>query len=383
MKKPVIITILILFVFTAVFFLVKDNVLCNKPDETVRPVVNENTNSINMNTPLDSLDPVEQQLSPEELHFDAILVDTHNDFVWQMYYRKANFGKDNPGTQSDLPKFRKGGLDVQVFSDWIPMSKLRNSYSFAVDQIDRLHSLERNYPDDIEFADKYDDIIRIVGEGKICGLIGIEGGTAVENDLDNVNRFFDMGVRYIGLTWNNSNLIASSAKDEVERGIQGGLTDFGVQVVKRMDEVGMIIDISHLGEASFWDVIETSKNPIIASHSNVYSINPHYRNLSDEQIKAIAKSGGVVQVSFHNSFLGGSSLQLIFDHIDYIKNLVGADYVGIGSDFDGGINPPAELSDVTMYPELTKKMIAEGYSQEEVRKILGLNFLRVFKQVCG
>ena len=380
MKKPVIITFIILFVFSAIFFLVKDTVLCNKPEKTDETDITKNKDiSNNMNQVSDSI----QELSPEELHYDAILVDTHNDFVWQMYYRKAKFGKDNPGTQSDLPKFREGGLDVQVFSAWIPMSKLRSSYSFTVDQIERLHSLERDYPEDIEFGNKHDDIIRIVSEGKICGLIGIEGGTAVENDLDNVNRFFDMGVRYIGLTWNNSNLIASSARDEVERGIQGGLTDFGVQVVQRMDEVGMIIDISHLGEASFWDVIETSKNPIIASHSNVYSINPHYRNLTDEQIKAIAKSGGVVQVSFHNSFLGGSSLQLIFDHIDYIKNLVGVDYVGIGSDFDGGINPPAELSDVTMYPALTKKMLAEGYTQDEVRKILGLNFLRVYKQVCG
>ena len=336
-----------------------------------------------MNNTNDSTKELTRELTPEELHYDAIVVDTHNDFVYQMYYRKAVFGKDNPGTQSDLPKFRKGGLDVQVFSDWIPMSKVRKSYNFAVEQIDRLKSLERDYPDDIEFANKYDDIIRIVGEGKICGLIGIEGGTAVENDLDNINRFYDMGVRYIGLTWNNSNSIATSARDETERGIPGGLTDFGFQVIKRMDEVGMLIDVSHLGEASFWDVIKTSKNPIIASHSNVYSISPHYRNLTDEQIKAIAKTGGVVQVSFYNTFLGGSSLQKIFDHIDYIKNLVGVDYVGIGSDFDGGIDAPAELSDATMYPNLTKKMLEEGYTQDEVRKILGLNFLRVYKQVCG
>ncbi len=214
-------------------------------------------------------------------------------------------------------------------------------------------------------------------------MIGIEGGTVVGNDLDNINSLYNMGVRYIGLTWNNSNNIGSSARDETERGIPGGLTDFGVQVINRMDEVGMLIDVSHLGEATFWDVIETSKNPIIASHSNSYSVYPHYRNLTDEQIKAIAKSGGVIQVNFHRSFLGEASLQRVFEHIDYIKNLVGIDYIGIGSDFDGGINPPNDLSDVTMYPNLTYKLLDEGYSQEDVRKILGLNFLRVFKQVCG
>lgn len=377
MKKTLSIILIVLVTCTSLFFILKSTVLCNKPEAKQTSITLETKD-----LPVKMEDST-KQLTPEELHYDAILVDTHNDFVYQMFYRNAKFGKDNPGTQSDLPKFRAGGLDVQVFSDWIPMSKVRKSYSFAVEQIDRLHSLQTDFPDDIEFAKNYDDIIRIVGEGKICGLIGIEGGTAIEGDLDNINRFYDMGVRYIGLTWNNSNSIASSARDEVERGIQGGLTDFGVQVIKRMDEVGMLIDVSHLGETSFWDVLETSKNPIIASHSNVYSINPHYRNLSDEQIKAIAKSGGVIQVSFHETFLGGSTLQKVFDHIDYIKNLVGVDYVGIGSDFDGGINPPSELADVTMYPNLTKKMLEEGYTQDDVRKILGLNFLRVFKQVCG
>lgn len=382
MKRPILSVIIALLFCTGIFFIFKETVFSNKTTSTLIKDSTDMTQDSIENTP----EPIQEQtkdLTPEELHYDAILVDTHNDFVYQVSQRGAKFGRNNPGTHSDLPKFREGGLDVQVFSAWIPMSKLRRSYDFVLGQIDILKGFERDFPEDIEYAQTHDDIIRIVNEGKICGMIGVEGGTVVESDLDNINRLFDMGVRYIGLTWNNSNLIASSARDETERGIQGGLTDFGFDVINRMDEVGMLIDVSHLGEASFWDVIKTTKNPIIASHSNSYTVHPHYRNLTDEQIKAIAKGGGVVQVNFHRSFLGESSLQRVFEHIDYIKNLVGVDYVGIGSDFDGGIDTPSELADATMYPNLTKKLLSEGYTQEEVRKILGLNFLRVFKKVCG
>lgn len=325
----------------------------------------------------------EHKKSYLDLHNESIFVDTHNDFIWQVFYRGASFNTRNPSTQSDLPKFREGGLDVQVFAVWIPMNKVKSSYSFTVDQVDRLKNFAAENPGEIEYANNYDDVIRITGSNKICGLIGVEGGTVVGNDLDNINRLFGMGVRYIGITWNNSNNIASSARDETERGKAGGLTEFGKEVIKRMDEVGMLIDVSHLGEQSFWDITETSKNPIIASHSNSYTVFAHYRNLTDEQIKAIAKSGGVVQVNFHSGFLGGATIDKLLEHIDHIKNLVGVDYIGIGSDFDGGITPVSELYDVTQYPVLTLALIQRGYTDEDIKKILGLNFLRVFKQVCG
>jgi len=307
--------------------------------------------------------------------------------------------------------------------------------------INRLYAYQDKYFKDFEVAKTYEDIIRITNEGKLCGLIGVEGGTAIENSVDNVNLLWEEGVRYIGLTWNNSNLIAISAKDETEKGKRGGLTAFGVEVIKltafgvevikRMDEVGMLIDVSHLGEASFWDVMKTTRNPVIASHSNVYSINPHFRNLTDEQIKAIAKTGGVIHVNFYDEFLdknaklnrtqnayqmfseelnelnekygddlilynkkrdaflkeknltSGTTIEILLDHIDYIKNLVGIDHIGIGSDFDGGITPPVELYDATTYPILTKRLFERGYKEDEVKKILGGNFLRLFKKVCG
>lgn len=364
-----------------------------------------------------------------KLHYDAIVVDSHNDFIWQVYDKGAEF-KGSSFTQSDLPRFRSGGLDVQFFAVWIPMKEVKNSFSFVKGQINRLNQIAENNPNDIEFAYSYDEIMSTLGKNKICGLIGVEGGTAIGNDVDNVNKLYDMGVRYIGLTWNNSNVIASSAKDEVERGKKGGLSDFGKKVIQRMNELGMMIDVAHLGENSFWDVAELSSQPIFSSHSNAYSINPHFRNITDEQIKAIAKSGGVVQVNFYDEFLdkdakrnrtknayqlykkeldalnekygddlekynierdnflkekkltGGTTIDKVIEHIDYIKNLVGADYVGLGSDFDGGISPPAELYDASCYPMITKKLVELGYTDEEIKKILGLNMLRVFKQIC-
>jgi membrane dipeptidase len=386
----------------------------------------------NDTTPKDVFQPVEKFKNVKEdylpLHYDAIVVDTHNDFIWKVYDKGYELGIRNKNSQSDIPKFRDGGVDIQFFAVWIPMKEVKSSLEFTKKQIAKLKEIEKENADDFEIAYTYDDIRRIVNAKKLCGLIGVEGGTAVENDAENINTLYDLGVRYISITWNNSNSIASSANDE-NSGKKGGLTDFGKTVIKKMDDAGMLIDVSHLGEKSFWDIAALSKNPIIASHSNCYTINPHYRNLTDDQIKAIAKSGGVVMVNFHNDFtvenakpkaknvydfykdeidslvlefpndpvkLFQAKLQYldragesditadaIIAHIDYIKNLVGVDYVGIGADLDGGITLPYDLYDVSCLPRLTQKMAEKGYSEIEIRKILGLNFLRVYKQVCG
>ncbi len=356
-----------------------------KPNNKNLPLITDskNTNEPGINAK-DSL----SQLNYLDLHFNAILVDTHNDFIWKVYEKGAQFNQRNSFTQSDLPRWKAGGVDVQVFSVWIPLSEVKRSYAFTVSQIDRLKEIENNNSSDFEFAKSYDDIIRITNEKKLCGLIGIEGGTAIEKNLDNINTFFTMGVRYIGLTWNNSNGISTSAMDAVEKNKKGGLTEFGISVVKRMNETGMLVDVSHMSEAAFWDVIQNTTSPVIASHSDCYSINPHFRNLTDDQIKAIAKNGGYIGVNFYDKFLeknptGETSIDKVIEHIDNIKNLVGIDYVGIGSDFDGGITPPKELYDASCYPEITKRLVEKGYTAEEIRKFLGLNFLRVFKKVCG
>jgi membrane dipeptidase len=365
-----------------------------------------------------------------KLHFDAIVVDSHNDFLYRVYKDKSDFGVMNSHSQLNKFKCKLGGLKIQFFSDWIDEDNFNSSYNFAKHQIDLLEQIEEMNSDDIEIAYNFININNILKAKKLCAFVGIEGGTAVEN-LESVDSLHSLGVRYIGLTWNNSNKIASSSKDENSGKSKKGLTDFGKKVVKRMNELGIMVDVSHLGEKSFWGVVETSNKPILASHSCCYSLNSHYRNLKDEQIKAIAKSGGVIMITFHTPFIsdksnhtntktfydvykkeldeltekyidnpeklfeekmkllqgkkveGNISANALVDHIDYIKNLVGVDYIGLGSDFDGGIDTPYDLYDVTMYPVITKILVERGYSEIEIRKILGLNFLRVFKEVCG
>lgn len=367
-----------------------------------------------------------------KLHYDAIVIDSHNDFIYQVYKRGADFSKRQKATQTGLDRLIDGGIKFQIFSLWPDENQMKRAYNFCKEQITRFKNIEAENSDRFKFVESYGDIISNVSNGKLCSAFGIEGGNAVENDLDRIDEFYKLGVRYIGLTWNNSNKIGTSAKDESNKNIKGGLTDYGFKVIKRMDEVGMLIDVSHSGEQTFWDVINTSKNPIIASHSCCYSLSPHYRNLTDDQIKAIAEKGGVIMVNFYDHFIDatnadairtsnvyqrytkeldeifknsngdmikfntdrekffstidlskGVTIDKFIDHIDYIKNLVGVDYIGLGSDYDGGITAPNELYDGTCYPIITRKLVERGYSELEIRKILGLNFLRVFKQVCG
>ncbi len=238
-----------------------------------------------------------------KLHFDATVIDTHNDFLYQVFKRGADLGKKDNFTQSGIPRFKEGGVDMQVFAIWIPSSEESRAYQFANEQIARLKSFEKDYSEDFEIAYCYDDVINILNKKKFCGMMGIEDGAAVSNEVENVDKLYEAGIRYIGLTWNKSNRIGSSAKDESSGKKNSGLTEFGTKVVKRMDEIGMLVDVSHSGEKTFWDVIEITKNPIIASHSNCYAINPHFRNLKDDQIKAIAKTGGVIMVNFLDDFI--------------------------------------------------------------------------------
>ncbi len=364
-----------------------------------------------------------------KLHYDAIVIDTHNDLLMPIMLNGVDITKESPSTQSDLVKWKKGGLDVQIFSIYVPEKVKKDDFGYAMKLIDKLEEIQSTNPQELYIAKNYQELVGRINQGKFCGLMGAEGGNIIEGSIKNLDILFERGVRYLGLTWNTSNAIGVSARDENERGRTGGLSDFGEETVERMDELGMIIDVSHLGETAFWDVVKISKNPIIASHSCVYSICAHYRNLKDDQIKAIAESGGIICINFYYKFLdpegtsgkniqnkymsnlkdiesscgtdyvlfnekryeyltdnpakGGTSVDILIDHIDYIVKLVGIDYVGLGSDFDGSIIAPNELYDATCYPIITKKLVERGYNEEEIRKILGLNFIRVFKQVCG
>ena len=297
--------------------------------------------------------------------------------------------------------------------------------------IDFMDALLEKYPDRISLATTAGEARRIASSGKIAAALGLEGGHIIENSLDELRHYYDRGVRYMTLTWNNTNDWADAAKEETESGTRhGGLTDFGVEVVREMNRLGMIVDVSHVSESTFWDVMEVTDKPVIASHSCVYAINPHYRNLKDDQIEAIAKNGGVIGINFYPAYLDstynrleneayerrqadldslrealrgdpaefyrrrreiidgemggyGVPITAIADHIDYIVRLVGPDYVGLGSDFDGIPSVPVGMEDASKFPELTRILVERGYSEADIDKILGGNFMRVFEAVTG
>lgn len=368
-----------------------------------------------------------------KVHYDAIVADTHNDVLLRAMDGEDITVETDKG-HTDLVRLKKGGVDVQVFAVWVdPVAFAKNSFERANQMIDTLYSIVRRNPDKIAIVTNSSEIEKTLNEGKICAVIGVEGGHAIENSIEKLEQLYKRGVRYLGLTWNNSTDWASSAFDETNNPEElkvKGLSEFGKKVIQKMDELGMLIDVSHLGEQAFWDVIKTTTKPVIASHSSVYSLCPHYRNLKDEQIKAIAKTGGVIFVNFFPEYIDSSfaqkrkrieekyksqfdsikvlyehdqqtyrqarrqlikkiseelrpPLDVLIDHIDYITKLVGVDHVGLGSDFDGISITPLEMDDVSFLPNITRELLKRGYSVEDVKKILGGNFLRVFKQVCG
>ena len=367
----------------------------------------------------------------EEIHSQAIFVDTHNDILTNTMEKGFIIDDDLTGkTHSDLKRMKQGGLDAQFFSVWSDGNQI-NPYKFANRQIDSLDAVIKRNPGKIVKVANGEELLAAVKDNKIAALIGLEGGHQIEDNLNNLDSLYNRGVRYMTLTWNNSTQWATSASDETNKdgdlNSEGkkGLTKFGKQIVNKMNELGIMIDISHVGEQTFWDVIANTKKPIIASHSSVYNICPHPRNLKDDQIKAIAKNGGVIQINFNSGFLDSTvekketeflekhkteidslklsgvnsylaeelmyrkhsqeseelkaPFNLVIEHIEYIIKLVGVDYVGIGSDYDGIVLPPKQLNDVTKYPLITKALLEKGYNEKDVFKILGGNILRVLE----
>ena len=370
--------------------------------------------------------------STHDIHLESFVADTHNDVLLRAM-EGQNVLKYHPESHSDLEKFKLGGVDLQVFSIWVsPDEKETKYFENANDMINKLDFLISRVPKDWGLAKSYQDITYNSRKNKMSCVIGVEGGHIIGRDISKLEALHDRGMRYLGLTWNNSNHIASSAKDETfnRNSLSNiGLSNFGSEVVQKCNDLGVIIDVSHAGEQAFWDVVDQSQEPIIASHSSVYALCPHYRNLKDDQIKAIAKTGGAVFINFYPGYIDSTfqqkaeiinmkyeveldilaekydplsnqywfeemkllkhekariapSINDVIKHISYIVDLVGVDYVGIGSDYDGVEIMPTGLENVSKLPFLTKKLIEHGYTIREVRKILGGNFKRIFKEVC-
>lgn len=372
---------------------------------------------------------VAQAQSYKKVHRKAIMADSHNDLLTAAIEKNVLIDQDLKGkTHSDLNRFKEAGVDVQIFSVWCDGEKPQ-PYSWANREIDTLYAVAKRNPGKIEIVPNYAALKKAVRKEKIAALFGVEGGHMIENDLNKIDSLYKRGVRYMTLTWNNSTSWASSAMDETKMKndptAKLGLNDFGKQVVKRMNQLGMMVDLSHVGEKTFWDAIQTTTKPVLVSHSNAYALCPVFRNLKDEQIDAVGKNGGVIQLNFYSAFIDSSfknrenlflqnkqaeikeliangmqkeyaqamvvekykseslaiqpPMSMLLDHLDYIVNRIGVDHVGMGSDFDGISASPRELTDVTSYPLITKALLEKGYTKKEVTKILGGNLLRVMK----
>jgi len=320
------------------------------------------------------------------IHSNSILVDLHNDILEIMLEDKNYHLSDMHNyNHTDIPRLQRGKVDMQFFAVWVnPTSYTTNAFAKANEMIDLFESEIFASADKIQKAVNSEDINSNVKEEKISGVIGVEGGHAIENDLNKLIALYNRGMRYLTITWNNSTDWAVSASDN--RSTTIGLSEFGKKVIRTMDSLGVIIDVSHTGIQTIKDILAITKNPIIATHSGVRALQNHTRNLYDYQIKDIANSGGVIGIVFYPPFLGSPNssvdIQTVIKHIDYIVNLVGVDYVAIGSDFDGiGTNTVNGLEDVTKFPDLTMELLKHGYSRNDIEKILGGNFLRVFKSV--
>lgn len=318
-------------------------------------------------------------------HSSTVLIDLHNDILERLvndtsYHLKHRHNYNH----TDIPRLQDGGVDVQFFSVWVSPTQYTNYFQQAQVMLNIFNSELSQNTNTIAQATNWYEADSLIQQNKIATVIGVEGGHHIENSIDKLISFYNSGMRYMTITWNNSTDWAVSAQDS--RSTTVGLSDFGRQVIRTMDSLGIIIDVSHTGIKTIQDILQVTQNPIIATHSGARALRNHYRNLYDWQIQDIANSGGVIGIVFYPYFLNGTSNASINDviaHIDYIKNLVGIDYVAIGSDFDGIEVVPLGLEDTSKFPNLTEALFERGYSREDIDKILYKNFKRVFEQVCG
>jgi membrane dipeptidase len=364
----------------------------------------------------------------KKLHFSSIVLDTHDDTTQRFFSKDYDIGKRNPDGHVDIPRMREGGMNAIFFSIWIDGRILGPpAVQKALDQIDAVHENVRKYSKDLVFCRTAAEVRDAHKQGKIAALIGVEGGHMIGNDIRVLRMFGDLGVRYMTLSHFYNDEWADSSTDKP---VHNGLTDFGKDIVREMNRQGIMVDISHVSDKTFYDALETSKAPLIASHSSCRALCNHARDMSDDMIKALAAKGGVIQINYEKSFIdqaykdasdklsGGVvamfdqlkktcgddqecygrkmaeqekqataegklphvSWERIVDHIDHVVKLVGPDHVGLGSDFDGA-SMPEGMEDCSKLPKITEALLRKGYSEEDIRKILGGNTLRVMEQV--
>jgi membrane dipeptidase len=374
-----------------------------------------------------ALPPDEISARAHKLQFSSIVLDTHDDTTQRFFSKDFSLGARNPDGSIDIPRMHEGGMNAIFFSIWIDGRIMGPpAIEKALDQIDAVRENVKKYSDDMLLARTAADIRRAHSEGKIAALMGVEGGHMIGNDIRMVRIFADLGVRYMTLSHFYNDEWADSSTDKP---VHNGLTDFGKEIVREMNRQGMMVDISHVSDKTFYDALAVSKAPLIASHSSCRALCNHPRDMSDDMIKALAAQGGVIQINYEKSFIdqaykdaydketGGVvthlgditkgcnndeacvskkltemeqkltaegklphvSWERIIDHIDHAVKLVGADHVGLGSDFDGA-NMPEGMEDCSKLPKITQALMDKGYSDADIKKILGENILRVMEQ---
>jgi len=365
------------------------------------------------------------------VHRSTLLIDTHND-VTSRTVEGFDIGSHAGTGHTDIARLKEGGVGAQFFAVYVAASYVNGNRSAnrTLQMIDTVrHDIVERYPNDFMFATSAKDIEEAHRRGKIAALMGIEGGHAIEDSVRLLRDYYDLGVRYMTLTHSNTNDWADSSGDINDPKVKhhNGLTDLGKEIIREMNRLGMMVDISHVADKTFWDALETSRAPIFASHSSCRALTNHARNMTDEMIIALAKKGGVVQVNFYCGFISQkfrdndaadtraldarmaretagknlsepdrqilseklrkemnltrATLADVVAHIDHIRQIAGIDAIGLGGDFDGVSCTPVGLEDVSKYPNLTRALLEKGYSAEDIRKIYGGNFLRVMRAV--
>jgi len=361
------------------------------------------------------------------LHFSSIVLDTHDDTTQRFFTKDFDIGKRNPGGHIDIPRMREGGMNAIFFSIWIDGRIMGPpAVQKALDQIDAVHENVRKYSKELVFCRTAAEVRDARKQGKIAALMGVEGGHMIGNDIRVLRMFGDLGVRYMTLSHFYNDEWADSSTDKPAH---NGLTDFGKDIVRGMNRQGIMVDISHVSDKTFYDALEVSKAPLIASHSSCRALCNHPRDMSDDMIKALAAKGGVIQINYEKSFIdqaykdaseklsGGVvamfdqlkkecgddqecfgrkmaeqeklataegklphvSWERIVDHIDHVVKLVGPEHAGLGSDFDGA-SMPEGMEDCSKLPKITEALLRKGYKEDDIRKILGGNTLRVMEQ---
>ena len=323
------------------------------------------------------------------LHKQVPLIDGHNDYPWALRENNAERDLDKldirmsqPKLMTDIPRLRAGGVGGQFWSVFIPVEiQGPAAVVTTLEQIDIVHRMVRKYPDTFELATTAADVERIFKAGRIASLIGMEGGHSIDNSLTTLRMFYATGARYMTLTHSSNTGWADSCTDKPA---SHGLSTFGEEVVREMNRLGMMVDLSHTSPETMEDAIRVSEAPVIFSHSGARALNDHVRNVPDNVLEMLGKNGGVVMVNFYPVFLakdGKATVADVANHMDHIRKVAGPDHVGIGSDFDGIPSVPVGLEDVSKYPALTAELLRRGWSDDDVKKALGLNVLRVMRRV--